>query len=371
MDSERKLVTVRMVSEIRPIDKADRIELAVVEGGWQCVVKKGEFSPGDIGVYFEIDSFLPMSNPIFEFLRKDSRVWDGNLGTRLRTIRLRGSLSQGLLLPMKDLQFQKDVGKAKDLAKFFGVVKWEREIPEKVEYKKSWINSTIRFLVPNRYIGAVFAYLYGVKKLQSSWPPFLRKTDEERIQNIISEKAGSIDLFEVTGKMDGSSMTVYVNKGIFGVCSRNRSIAPGEGGNFNKIVDKYNLRTLLPSIMGAQNIAIQGELCGPNIQGNYEELDDHDFFVFRVWDIDRQCYMSPAGRDNVLEQLRYGGVDLKKVPFIQRTTLAMFKTVNDFLDLADGPSLKAKNREGVVFQKVDGTDSFKVISNTYLLETGN
>lgn len=378
MNLQRQLVTIRSVSEIKSIPNADNIELAIVDG-WQCVVKKGEFKPGDMGIYFEIDSFIPMGKPYFEFLRKDAREWRGVLGTRIRTIKLRGQISQGLLLSSNTIPSPLPLLEGQyldNLEKFFSVVKWEREELQQEVRRDHWFDYVIRFFTPKKYRPIVFDFIYS-KFLKrkgrglSSFPSFIRKTDEERIQNIINSKLGSNDLYEVTTKMNGSSMTIYVKDGKFGFCSRNVKLGIGDGSRFSQIVEKYSLNTILPIILGTRNLAIQGELCGPGIQGNYEELSELEFFIFKVWHIDEQRYLIPCEKSSLVEELKSKGWDCKIVPSLGVVSLELFKSINDYLHFAEGPSLKAKLREGVVFQHVEGTDGFKVISNSYLLKGGD
>jgi len=169
----RKLATVRKVLDIRPIEGADAIELAII-GGWQCVVKKGDFKVGDLGVYFEIDSFLPIE-PKYEFLRKSSyrQLPTGEEGFRLRTVRLRGALSQGLLLPLGE--FTDLPVDTYDLTSFLKVTKYEPPMP---------------------------ACLAG--DAAGSFPSDIPKTDAERIQNLADyfEQYKEAE-FEVTEKLDG------------------------------------------------------------------------------------------------------------------------------------------------------------------------
>lgn len=170
---KRKLASIRVVSEIKPIEGADNIELAIVDG-WQCVVKKGEFFEGQPCVYFEIDSFLPIK-PVFEFLRKSSyRKMGMKEGFRLKTIRLRGQISQGLVLGLSILPeglepcfFENS--NHKDVSDILGVIKYEPPIP---------------------------ACLVG--KVKGNFPSFIRKTDLERVQNIWNEIKDCKEDFEVT-----------------------------------------------------------------------------------------------------------------------------------------------------------------------------
>lgn len=87
-------VNVIEISEVRPHDNAERLEIVPV-GGWQAVVKKGDFKPGDRAVYIEPDYVVPTTRPEFSFLARE-----GKDAYRLRAIRLRGVLSFGLLIPL-------------------------------------------------------------------------------------------------------------------------------------------------------------------------------------------------------------------------------------------------------------------------------
>lgn len=101
---ERKLASIRRISDIQPIEGADMIELAIVDG-WKVVVAKNVgHKVGDMVVYCEIDSFLPIREE-FEFLRKSSFKKMGDQeGFRLRTSKLRGQISNGLILPLSVLE---------------------------------------------------------------------------------------------------------------------------------------------------------------------------------------------------------------------------------------------------------------------------
>lgn len=387
MNDERKLVTIRVVSEIKPIPNADNIELAVVDG-WQCVVKKGEFKTGDRGIYFEIDSFIPMGKEYFEFLRKDAREWNGIMGTRIRTIKLRGQISQGLLLPASVIPSPLPLQKGQDLdhlAEYFGVTKWERDLPPQEIRKDSWFDPIVRFFIPKKYRAAVFTFIYSKSraakaKAKSSFPSFIPKTDQERIQNVIKDKLTKTGMYEATGKMDGSSMTVYVKNGEFGHCSRNVKLGLEDGSKFSAMVKKLELNVKLPAILKEldkelplawqREYAIQGELCGPGIQENFEQLEELDFFVFAIFDIQRQLYLPPSERKEVLRLLADKGLVLNTVPYIGEVTLTCFNSIDDYLSFAEGPSYKASKREGVVFVSADGQDSFKCVTTSYLLKKG-
>lgn len=210
----RKLATIRRISAIEPIPGADNIESVTVDG-WSCIAKKGEFQVDDLCVYFEIDSFLPI-RPEFEFLRKSSyRKMGDKEGFRLRTIRLRGTLSQGLVLPLHDcFNLSRDdesfpeVGN--DYTEFLGVTLFEKPIPAQLE-----------------------------GKVKGYFPGFIRKTDQERIQNLWGKVQYTDETFEVTVKLDGTSCTYFYKDGEFGVCSRNLQILETEGNTLWEIAKRH------------------------------------------------------------------------------------------------------------------------------------
>lgn len=372
--SERKLASIRTISEIRPIEGADNIVCAVVDG-WELVTQKSNnFKEGDLVVYFEIDSVLPEREE-FEFLRDRCYVSAersvNGAGFRLKTIKLRGQVSQGLIIPIDDVMkrsvhpfnfqpiwsigeigifnehIQDTVSKegAFDLTDLLGVVKFERPLPTQ---------------------------LAGVAR--GNFPSFIPKTDEERIQNRFKHLMNKWinHRWEVTMKLDGSSFTAYyrshpdIEGGQFGVCSRNLDLTETEGNSFWQVARDLDLETKMKGL--GRNLAIQGELCGPGVQGNREDLSTLHMFVFNIFDIDKQEYLLPAVRRNICERL-----GLNHVPIItENLRLDPTITVRDILDMADGPSLNAKLREGIVFKSWnDPSISFKAISNKWLLKTGD
>jgi RNA ligase (TIGR02306 family) len=328
----RKLVSIRRISAVRPIDGADAIEAVQIDG-WQCVAKKGEFVPGDMCVYFEIDSFLPADNAAFAFMapRGTQKNAEGREGYRLRTIKLRGTLSQGLALPIYQLFNGLFVlNEGDDVSEPLGITKWEPVMP---------------------------ACLSGEAK--GVFPRWIRKTDQDRIQNLPDVLQLDFD-YEVSIKLDGSSMTAYHRDGESGVCSRNLDLRETEGNPFWKVARRYGLPDRLADI---GNVAIQGELVGPKIQGNQEKLPDHDLYVFDVWMIDEQRYATQAERFNIVESL-----GLRHVPILHYKASSP-SSVEDALTLADGPSLNpSAKREGLVFKSLCGTVSWKAISNKWLLK---
>jgi len=354
---ERKLASVRKVTDIRPIPDADAIECAIVGGGWPVVVKKGEFQVGDLAIYFEIDSWIPHELAPFLSKGKEPREYNGVLGEKLRTIRLRGQLSQGLLLPITlklnlDFSylvtaFERDLQEGDDVTEILGVQKWEAPIP---------------------------ACLAG--QVRGNFPSWIPKTDQPRGQNIVDEifEEHKGETYEVTIKLDGSSCTIYAKDGDIGVCSRNLDLKETEGNSFwnaardQGIVDAmlvYNKKT-------GHNIALQSELCGEGVQNNQESIKGQRLFLFDIFDIDGQAYMKPDARISLLnEHIVPLGADLTHTPVLH---LAMcvtdcFANLDELLAYADGPSMNPNvKREGLVFKSNDSDFTFKTISNEWLLK---
>ena len=337
----RKMATVRRIDSIRPIPDADAIECAVV-GGWTVVVKKGEFKAGDLAVYCEIDSWIPTE--IAPFLTKpgqEVKEYEGIKGERLRTVKLRGQLSQGLLLSLKDpiiykmLLGSNDWSEGQDFSEMLGIVKYEAPIP---------------------------AQLAG--EVKGAFPGFIPKTDQERIQNLSTELAAwreEADFWEVTEKLDGSSMTVYIRDGEFGVCSRNLELKRNHDNSLWKAAEHQALETILAE--HGKNIALQGELVGEGIQGNPYKKKGQHFFLFDAYLIDEGRYMTPQERHDFI-----ASTGVSHVPIIDRGGI-----IRDAMDAilvgAEGKSLlnEQTEREGLVFKRHDGKASFKAISNRFLL----
>ena len=340
MEKLRKLATIRKITDIRPIEGADKIEIATV-GGWNVVVAKDvQHKVGNSVVYCEIDSFLPIKEE-FEFLRKSSYKKMGDQeGFRLKTIRLRGQLSQGLILPISVVPIAQfatghDLPEGLDVTEMLGIVKYEPPIP---------------------------AELSG--KVKGGFPSFLRKTDEERVQNLVKEyeeyKLTSEHQFYMTEKLDGSSATFYMNEGEFGVCSRNLELLETEGNTFWKVARELDLETKLKD---KGNICLQGELIGEGIQGNPYKIKGQTVHFLNAFDIDKQARL---GINEFLVLL--DDMELSSVPILD-VAMLLPETITGMLELAEGKSRLNNNteREGVVVRSLDNTISFKAISNKFLL----
>jgi RNA ligase (TIGR02306 family) len=341
---ERKLVSVRKITNITPIEGADKIELATIDAWKVVVAKDANHKVDDMVIYCEIDSFLPIKEE-FEFLRKSSykKMSDGIEGFRLKTIKLRGQVSQGLILPMSVVEYtnvQFEVGM--DVTNLLGVTKYEPPIP---------------------------AELAG--KVKGLFPSFLRETDEERIQNLSSEyetykEKNKEDVkFYVTEKLDGSSATFYIKDGVFGVCSRNLELLETEGNSFWRVARELKLEESLVSL--GKNICLQGELIGEGVQGNPYKVKGQTVRFFNGFNIDAQENIPFLEFVELTQKM-----NLTTVPILDYD-FTLSETVENMLEYADKKSELNSNldREGIVVRSYDRTISFKVISNKFLLKSEN
>lgn len=339
MEIERKLATIRKISDISPIEGADKIEIVSVDG-WKVVVAKDVgHKIGDLVVYCEIDSFLPIREE-FEFLRKTSyKKMGDHEGFRLKTIRLRGQVSQGLILPITILGNGEMPGVevGDDVTNLLGIIKYEPPIPVEIS-----------------------------GKVKGLFPSFLRKTDEERVQNLVKEyddyKLHSSRKFYVTEKLDGCSSTFYLKDGVFGVCSRNLELLESEENTFWKVARELKLSELMSGL--SFNICLQGEMIGEGIQGNPYRIKGQTVRFFNAFNIDKQENISFLEFVELCEKLK-----LKTVPILD-FDFTLPNSVTDMLYYADSVSELNPDfdREGVVVRSYDRTISFKAISNKFLIK---
>ena len=350
---QRKLASVQKVLAIEPIPNADAIELARING-WQCVVKKNEFQVGQLGVYLEIDA-VPPDIETFRFLwapRPKEGIetpteFERPRNYRVRTMRLRGALSQGLLLRLSEFALG-SVEEGQDVSEALGVEKYEPPVAP------GWSHKNPQFL------GRPF-------------PAWVPKTDEMRVQSVpqvLDELSGQP--YVATLKYDGTSSTFTLDpEGEFLACTRNYAIPEDAGDPWLwRIVAKYNLREKLQSF---PNLAIQGEIVGPGVQKNRLGLKDLCLFVFNVYDWRAGKYLDFDESRQVL-----AAMDLAPVEVVEEGE-RFEHTLESLLELAEGKYPGTKNeREGIVIrprremrsQVLVGRLSFKAISNRFLLKEG-
>jgi hypothetical protein len=353
----RRLATVRTISDIRPIEGADRIVVAQVDG-WECVVQKDEFKVGDNIVYIEVDSIVS-ERPEFEFLR--SRRF------RVKTIKLRNQISQGLVLPMNILPpgyYRID----DDVTDILGIKKHDPQA-----MRESWLNTPeersklFKWFMRFKWFRRIFAK----SKRKGGFPDWIVKTDEERIQNktamFFIEKKNET-LFTATEKLDGQSVTFFLKKVgrkkyEFGVCSRNIYLGKPDSSSYWIIAQSLNIEHVLKSIIGSHDhVVLQGEIIGPDIQGNKYQLGKYDFYAFnliypdnkKIHTLDMPQYLSQYG--------------IKTVPVIH-TSVPLEDTIADVVEDAKGNSnlLASQKREGLVWRNFAHNISFKAINPDFLL----
>ncbi len=338
----RKLASIQKVAAIEPIPGADRIEKLTILG-WQLVSQKGNFAVGDPCVFFEPDSFMPVREE-FEFLRKGCyrKLADGSEGFRLKTIRLRDVVSQGLALPPALFPELVGLEEGTDVTAMLGVTKFEPPIP---------------------------ACLAGDAK--GFRPDFVPMTDEPRIQTdavmpLLETFIG--ELFYVTQKIDGSSVSIYLNNGEFGVCSRTIDLKETPNNSQWKMARLMDIENKLRST--GRNIVLQGEIYGEGIQKNPEKILGQRIQFLNVLDCDKRRYMNFQEMKEFLAQL-----DLPMVPILSEST-EMHADIPKWVEAAKIKSTINDQAwaEGIVVRplkegRFNGSRiSFKVINPMFLLE---
>jgi len=339
----RKLASIQNIKYVKPIPDADSIETVGVLG-WEVVSKKGEFQPGDACVFFEIDSLLP-DIPEFEFLRKS--CWNDNLKKyRLKTVKLRKQLSQGLALPTSVFPILAGLTAGADVTDLLNIEKYEPPIPAQI-------------------VGDARSF---------SWP--ISKTDETRVQ--LDDEYGFIERltgkpYYISLKLDGTSSTflIHPDDETYHVCGRNFSYKESDSHKFWILSRKYNIEQKLRSVWdkGNNRIAIQGEVVGPGIQKNPLRLSDHDLFIFNVVDITNNTRFSLDMSMTITQEL-----GLKFVPIVDKGSSFSY-TKTDLLKMAKGKykthftfAKDSQDREGIVIRSMCGQISFKAINNDFLLK---
>jgi hypothetical protein len=338
----RNLATIQSIANLEPIPGADAIEKATVLG-WELVVKKGEFKVGDLCVYCEIDSVLPERSE-FEFLR-DRKF-------RVKTIKLRGQISQGICFPLSILPQGTEIEIGKDVTEILGIKKWE---PYEEEQRMATQNgkSTYPRWMPKWLGKKLFRYKWVrefFKKSQGNktFPSLVPKTDETRVQvlqSLLDKYAGHICYY--TEKLDGSSITLYLINGKFGVCSRNMDLKKDKTNRFWKVVIEHDLERKIKELFKGQNIALQGELIGVGVQGNKYKLTGNDVYFFNLYDIKKHSFGNYTDLLYVCYKLKE-----KTVPILHKMYF-LSNSIPELVELSKGKSVLCDiPREGIVIRPV-------------------
>ena len=392
---ERELAYLVRIDGIEPIPGYDRVEHAIV-GGWRVIVQKDQFKVGDLAIYFEIDSRVPSDKECFAFLEKRNY--------KVKTLKMCKTISQGLLMHPSDFGWTATPGEVNDgqtihtlhdesrfLTKLLGVTYAEdednqRKVAPVDKYKKMaqrlpkiFKKPWARWLMRRKWGRILMFMVFGHKRdKKGGWPPWVSKTDEERIQNmpwILKDD----EEWVATEKIDGTSTTFTMRKGAFGkkefyVCSRNVCFDSVDKPCYYdtnvywEMAKKYDVYNVLSKLLDAfpltEWVTIQGETYGNGVQKRDYSIEGHDFRAFNL-------ITSSLGRldtPRMVQLLEPAGIPC--VPIIEEhVSLHQWDTVDEILEYAEGKSkLDGLPREGIVFRDKDGLRSFKVVSNSYLLK---
>lgn len=407
-ENVRKLARVVQIDEVVEHPNADKLEIALV-GGWQCVVAIDEFKSGDKAIYCEVDSALPVANPLFGFLnsrhndiRKDENE---TVYCQIRSIKLRGEVSQGLLIPCPPEYADTPV--EFNLTEALGVLKWvktQEDVIEEIKKVERWPEKVARFIrgkdEPSIYM---------------PWPESVTKSDQERIQNLPAMHRRAVETeetFEKTQKLNGQSVTLISDLTGVRIANRNNELRT-EPVPYDLV---YSVRLYLANLflriyrffttgywsfpkwktsLEVKNdkavnffltsgiakkikafhklkgdlipVVFQGELCGPGINGDYEQLGKYRFFVYNVYTYDADGNQIELKPETARIWAKEAG--LEYVPVLEEQ-ITLHKTIREIVLDSEGKSSLNKNvkREGVVYKSNKTGLSFKVISESFALK---
>ena len=385
---QRELAYVVKIDNIIPIDGADRVEQAVV-GGWHIMVRKGQFKIGDKADYFEIDSKVPEREPYMfladkHFKIKTQKYFKGTV------------ISQGLLMAFEDFDWAEDkyeVGTflTKELGVTYAVEEDNKRKSNITKYDKMYQRHLDLFKkykilrkIFKTNIGKKILFIFlGKKRDTRNWPAWVVKTDEERVQNMPFLFPGDPDKkWVVTEKIDGTSTTFTMKgrkkKEEFYICSRNVNFdKPEKAENcfyetnvYIEMAEKYNMESVLRNILENhpefEFVTIQGETYGANIQKRDYGLTGHDFMAFNLifgYKDGRVERLNPIDMTSILVNT----YNIPCVPVLD--TIILPETMDEMIAYANGKSLvDGGMREGVVLRTLDGVESFKSVSNDFLIK---
>ena len=359
---ERKLASIQIINDLKPIEGKDRILQANVLG-WSLIVGKDDFKVGDKCVYIEVDSVLDPNNPVFEQARKRS--------SRIKTIKMAGIYSQGIAYPLSAFKMNPDkYNVGDDVTEILGIKKYDPQAEEEAKLNVSTkpVKKYPQFLMRFAWFRKL---VLPSKRQQKGFPMQISKTDEVRIQ-VIPDALKNKEPLIVTEKIDGSSLSALLvkNKTWYGkvkyefiLCSRNLRLWTIDGSYYWEMAKKYNLEAILKQMIGDNEwVAIQGEVYGASIQKNPYKMNNRELRVFNV--------IYPTGR--------LGSVKAKEVcdkngllfvPILD-TNFILPDSIDKILQYATAKSTINPNvmREGVVIRSKDGQHSFKAVSPEYLIK---
>ena len=413
----RKLASIVEIESCDPIPDTERLSVATMKGkGWKVVTGRDEFRSGDLAVYFEIDSYLPSEDERYAFLKdrclKRFVSKSGNVlreGIRIKTIKLRGVISQGLLMPLsafvgKEILVKNHLAKPEDVIAedgkpvsqeeladvYISTLYYLKDITEEggaptIKEVEVGVDSDLTELLHVEHYDEVKESLQpqmgcaiSADAMGNFPSAFVPKTDEERIQNLgdwFETMKGR--KWQVSIKADGTSCTIafspkidFDNPQI--VCSRNLRLksvtAAGEVPVYWQVAEKYNiLKKLSEALVGGMEYALQGEVVGPGIQKDRNKESEYMFKCFRIYDIANQKFLNPNETVAFCKEFYIPHVEVLKTdfPFFDEIT-----TMEDALKFAEGKTKEGNEREGIVCKTCDNGPyaSFKIVSNKYLMK---
>jgi len=365
----RRLATIQKIVNITPIENADKIEVATVLA-WECVIaKKDNFKIGDLVVYIEIDSIVPPL-PIFEFLRERK--------FRVKTIKLRKQISQGLVMPLSILPEGTSIIEDADVTEILGITQHDPQLQEEqADVTPVHRSQAMKLLMRIPIFRKVYIALNSQEK--GNWPDWIQKTDENRIQVCAKIIMQNFDNpWYLTEKLDGQSGSFFTHKvrkwGFpsweFGVCSRNVWLKTENNSNYWKVAKKYDLENKMKSFK--EEMVIQGEILNTNVQGNKYKVTEPMFYVFNI--VENGVRLPLQSMLARCSELGLTPVPLVCDSFIPNchwldkveNTQAI---VQEIVKMSDGKSVLLNiPREGIVWRLVDNPQvSFKAINPTFLL----
>lgn len=387
INEKRALAYTTKVMWIKPIEGADNIELIGILG-WTCIAKKGEFQVGDLCVYFEIDSKLPEAD-WSEFMR--------NKHFKVKTMKLNKFkvISQGLALPLSSFtEVSIPQNENQDVTELLGITYADaednkRKAPSVDKYKKMaqrrpniFKKKWAQWMMRREWGKKVMFFFFGKKKdKKGGWPAWVKKTDEERCQNmpwLFPPAEG--EYWIATEKIDGTSTTFTMKRGgrNFYVCSRNVVFDKPDKGCYyetnvyTEMAEKYNMEAVLKEILDIDKdlefVTIQGETYGDGIQKRTYGLEGHDFMAFNIIFGYKNGNVERLNPIKMVEFVRSMGLDVPCVPIVDEH-FVLPNTCDELLAAAAGKSaIDGEMREGLVFRSEDGTRSFKAVDNGFLLK---
>lgn len=414
-NGQRELCYIVSIDTIQPIVGSDNCEAAVV-GGWKIMTRKNTFKVGDLAVYFEIDSKVPEKEPFMFLQSKHFKI-----KTQKYTFGGKGNfISQGLLMTLTDFPdlFEYDIvtgagwiytykakpniKKAEDaivnihdgltelLGVKYSVVEDNKRKSNSNKYTKMVSrhqklfrkNKLVKWLYQRKWGKELLFLFLGKKSDKRTWPDWVRKTDEERVQNLPQLFPGDNTEWIVTEKIDGSSTTFTMRgrgrREQYYICSRNVCFDKPEKNEklfydtniYEEMAEKYDIQNKLRQILEEHKdwdfITIQGETFGPSVQKRNYNLQEREFNAFNlVYGTKENSYIRMNSIDMKILLDKY---QIPSVPILDKH-YKLPQTIEEMINYADGPStIDGELREGVVLRTYDGINSFKAVSNQFLIK---